>query len=675
MKLIGGVFGILTMLLVGIYLFLFTSLGHGIILPIVEGKIKEATKLENVKFDSFDLGLSSLNTVLMIENNPIKVDADFSLFGKTIDAKYDVNIKELSSFGKLVQAPLKGTFTTQGSVKGKFDDMLIKGVANVAKGDIAYDLNIAGENINNINFTVVDLDLSTLLGMVGQPQYIQGLLQSRGKISSQNLENVDFIANVTNGKINTNVVQKAFKISIPQSQFKLNSKANIANKVGDYIVDIDSSLAKIKSDGKLDMNSMGVDAKYDLLVQSLAMLEPIIGTKFNGAFATNGTVKGDQKQMKIDGASNIASSNTTYHVNLKDSAPQSINAMIKNAQLDQLLYTLNQPKYAKGNLTVDAKISSLNDLKGTVITTINNGLLNPTVVKKEFDIALPNNSTFNSKINTSLNKNLVTSDLKFNSFVANLVTKKTTFQIDTAKLNTDYTLDIPNLAELYFLTNQKMQGDIKVTGDVTFDKKLLATFNSKKFGGTLDGKIDDNKLTVDIKDFQTLPLLDMMYYPQVFKSSLNANLNYDIATKKGLSKVDMANGKFLTNEAMTMLKNLTSYDLTLEVYKVANLTTNIDDNILKNDLFMESEKSTIKSKKFIVDTKKSSVDADINITYRKYDLGIKLDGPLQGPKVSVDPGDVLKQKANKEINKLIDKKLDGKVDDDVKGLLKGLLGK
>lgn len=672
MKLIGSVFAILTALLVAIYLFLFTSLGHGIILPMIEGKIKEATKLQNVNFESFDLSPSSLNTILLVENNPIKLDANFSLFAKTLDATYKVDINDLSSFKELIQQPLQGTFSTQGKVKGHFEDLSIKGIAKVAKGDIAYDLNIATNNINNINFTVSDLDISTLLSMVGQPKYIEGLLQSKGKISSLKLENIDFLANVNQGKINTSEVKKAFNIQVPPSDFKLNSKIDVNDQKGNYIIDINSSLAKIKSDGKLDLSKMGIDAKYALNVQSLGVLEPMIATKLNGSFETSGSIQGDQKNMNIKGKSSLASGNTTYDVTLKDMNVDKLTANIKNAKLDQLLHMLNQPKYAQGLLTVNANIDSLKNLKGNIKTRVNDGLINRSVMKKQFEMNFPSNSTFNAKINTDLNKNSVISDIDLNSFAADITTKKTQFLIDSAKLTTDYTLSVSNLGKLYFLTNQKMKGDLKVTGDVTFDKTLLATCNTKKFGGTVNGKLDDNKLNVVAKDLKTLPLLDMMYYPQIFRSSLNANVDYDLATKQGLSKVDMSNGQFLTNEAMTMLKNLTSYDLTLEVYKTANLTTKINDTILKNDLFMESAKSTIKSNKLVMNTKNSTIDGDIDIKYRKYELGIELNGPIASPNVKVDPGNALKQKAKEKVNKLIDEKLDGKVDENVKGLLKGL---
>jgi len=686
LKIIGVVFGSLIAIFVGIYLFLFTSIGHGFILPIIENKIKDATNLQNVEVKDFSLAPSSLDMVLLVENQKITANAKFGIFSQALDAKYDVKIDDLSKFKKLAKTNINGKFYTNGTISGKFTNLDINGLAQVANGDIDYKLNINNNegSINNIIFKLDNLDVSTLLSMVDQPQYMQGKLNANGKISSQNLENIDFIANVKDGKVNTKVVKDSLNIVVPKSDFKLDSKIKIANKVGNYNIDIFSSLAKIKSDGKINLLKLGLDSVYSLDIKSLAMLEPIIGTKLNGAFNTNGTIKGDKKSMIIDGKSNVASSNTKYHVVLKDLKPDLIKANILNAKLDKLLYTLNQPSFAKGDLNIVATITSLDKLSGKIDTTIKKGLFNRTVMKKEFDISFPKNPTFNTTIHTNLDDNMVVSNINLKTFAANLITKKTSFDISKAKLTTDYLLNIPSLAKLYFVSGQKMKGKMSINGDIVFDKTVLATFHSKKFGGNIDGKLNDNKLSIKTKNINSLELLDTMYYPKIFKSTIDANLDYNLLTKKGLSKVNMVNGKFLTNEAMTTLKNLTNYDLTLELYKKSSLVTKIDDTMLYSTLEMKSDKSTITSKKLNLNTAKSTIDADIKIKYRKYDLGVKLAGAISSPRVKVDVGDLLKNKAkdalNKKLGKNVEKelkqKLNEKLGEDVRknlgGLLKGL---
>jgi hypothetical protein len=686
LKIIGAIFGILITLIIGVYLFLFTSMGHGIILPMIQNNIKDATNIQNVKVTNFDLSLSSLDIELNIENQKIVADAKFNLFSQKLDAKYDLKIDDLSVFKELIKTNINGKLYTNGDINGTFKLFDIKGIASLANGNIDYNLNVDTKNslVNNIIFDIKKLDISQLLSMLEQPKYIQGKLNANGKISSQNLENIDFIAYVNSGKVNTQVVKKALDIVVPKSDFTLDSKINIKNKVGEYKVDLASSLATIKSDGKLNLLKMGVDSIYSLDVKSLALLEPIIGIKLNGAFNTSGTIKGDKKSMIVDGKSNIASSLTKYNVKLKDFQPSLIKANISNAKLDELLFTLNQPKYAKANLDIDAQISSLDKLDGKITTTIKNGILNRSILKKEFELNLPKNSTFNGVVNTKLDDNMVVSNSSIKTFVAKLNTKKTAFDINSAKLTTDYILNIPSLAKLYFISGQKMKGSMVLNGDVIFDKTLLATFHSKKFGGNIDGKLDNDKLSVKTNNIQSLKLLDTMYYPKIFKSTIDANLDYNLSTKKGLSKVNMVDGKFLTNEAMSTLKKLTSYDLTLELYKKSSLVTKIDDTMLYSTLDMKSKNSTITSKKLNLNTAKSTIDGDIKIKYKKYDLGIKLAGAITSPKVKVDIGDALKNKAKdllnkklgKDVEKDLKKKLNDKLGEDVRknlgGLLKGL---
>jgi hypothetical protein len=500
MRLIVGLFTTLTVVILGTYTFLFTSLGHGVILPIIEGKIKDATKLENVKITEFDLSPSSLNSVILIEKQSIKTDAKFNLFAKDLFLDYEIHIKDLSIFKNLTKQKIRGSFYTRGNIKGRFDNLYLRGDGKVSHGDIKYDLKLKNYQLKDVNFN------------------------------------------------------------------------------------------------------------------------------------------------------------------------------LSNLQIDKLLYMVYQPLYTKGNLSISGKVASLNPLEGNVVTTINNGVLNNKIIKNDFNITLPSNPNFNLKVNTNLDKNLVISDVSFKSFVANLNTKKTLFDINTQKLTTDYNLLVPSLAKMFFITKQKMRGDIKVDGDIIFDKKLLATFKSEKFGGVIDGKVDGNKLSIDTKDVGTIELLHMMYYPEIFKSKLQLDFDYDIASKKGIAKLDMGNGRFLNTESIKMISKVLRRDISIEVYEIAKITSKIDNSIIDNNIYMKSLNMDIKSKKTLIDTQKQFIDSMVSVQYKKYSLDVKTKGKLTDPDVSLDLNKVVKEKAKEKVVETLEKKLDGKVDDNVKGLLKGFFG-
>jgi hypothetical protein len=353
--------------------------------------------------------------------------------------------------------------------------------------------------------------------------------------------------------------------------------------------------------------------------------------------------------MNIDGFSNLANGKTNYKVVLKNLQPSNIKGLISNAKIDKLLYMVNQPIYTKGDLSVDFNIKNLKSLDGKIVTTIKNGLLNKQVIKKIATIDLPNNATFNLKANTILDKNLITTNTILDSFVAKLEAKKTVFDIKTAVLNTDYTLSIANLANLYFVSKQKMRGDMKIVGDVKFDKFVTASFNSKKFAGDIGGTFIKDKLKVKIKNIQSLKLLNMMYYPEVFKSLLNLSLDYDITTKKGIASTNMNNGIFLATKFSKMLKKITQKDITTEIYKKVDINTKINDKILNSTLLMESKNSTIKSKSVYVNLDKSYIKTKIDVKFYKVNVGLDVDGALTNRNVKIDAGDLLKGKVKEKL--------------------------
>jgi len=675
MRAIQILFGTLTLIILSVYIVLFTSVNKTLIVPIIEDNIKDASKIKNVEITTFDLTLSSLKLQLLLENQTINVDSTFDLMAKNVDLSYDVNINDLSAFDYVSGQKLKGTFKTAGTLKGTFDNLKLSGIASVAKGDINYNLNIDNKNINNIKATINSIDLSTLMYMVNQPKFIDGKFNSNIDISSLELDKIYFDANVKNGIFNVAIFKKELNLTIPKSDFKLNTNVNLVNKSGKFIFNFDSSLIQLLTNGSIDLNSLNINSKYKVSIDKLAMLEPIINTKLNGSFSTNGTIKGDKNSMKIAGFSDIVNSKTSYNVTLKDLALDKIDANIKNAKLDKILHLVNQPIYAKADLNLDVEINSLDKLNGKITTTLTKGLLNNKIIKRDFNISLPKNATFNLKTLTSLDKNIIDTKSTLNTFAANIETKKSIFDTKTSTFTTDYIASVPKLSKLYFITNQKMRGDIKIDGDVKFKDDLTASFNSNKFNGKINGTLVKDILNLSIKDVNSLKLLNMMYYPEIYNSKINLDLDYNLTSKKGISNLVMNDGKFLTNQLSQTIKKFIKKDLTKEIYKVAKINTKIDDKKLNSTLLMTSTNSKISSQKMFIDLEKSTINSKIDMEYFKYKIGLTLTDDLTSPKVKIDANKLLKSKAKTKVSEAIEKKLGDKLDDDTKKAIGGFLDK
>jgi len=495
MRLIVGLFTVITTVIVAVYVMLFTSFGHSIILPIAQSNIEKSLKIDDAKFTNFSLSTSTISTTLTLDKQPIHIEGNFNLLKNFINLTYTIKIDDLSIFNTLSKQKLQGTFKTNGKIKGVLGNIAINGKAYFADGVTNYKLFIKEKDINNIRFSLQNLSVEKLLWMVSQPQY------------------------------------------------------------------------------------------------------------------------------------------------------------------------------TKGNLSINGTISSLKNLNGNIVTKVTKGVLNSAYINKNFNQNLPKKATYHATIDTKLTKENIVSTLNFNSFLAQLNTKKTTFHIPTRKLTSDYNLNVPSLNALYFITNQKLKGDIIINGNVTFNKTLLATFNSKKFDGTIKGKLDNNKLHVTLNHIQSTKLLDMLYYPKIFKSNIKLDLDYDIATKKGLSKLSSNNGQFLTNQTTDLLKKFTKYDLTMEIYDITTLNTKIDNTNLQNDLYMKSKNSEIKSKIFTVDTAKSTINANLLLKYRKYDTALKLTGNIANPKVKLDLGKAIENRAKEKIKEKLNEKIKSNLNKNIGNIL------
>jgi hypothetical protein len=411
---------------------------------------------------------------------------------------------------------------------------------------------------------------------------------------------------------------------------------------------------KIVAQGTMNLSTRSIDATYDVDIVELANLQKLIGQKLRGPFKTHGTVRGDQKKIAIEGEASVAGSATGYKLALRDFKPENLEATVQHLHLEKLLYMVGQPVFARALIDVDAKIPSLvmNDLDGQIATKITKGYLYPHPIQEEFNLSIPENTTFHGDIQTRLAKSRAINKVDFFTSLATLKAKALTYDIANASLQTDYRLHVPNLDKLYFVTNQHMKGKITVTGDVKTGKKgLQATAHSDTLGGAIDAAIANNKVDVKIKRIQTVALTDMLLYPHIFDSTANMTLDYDTVSKRGELHAELLNGQILPNKMSFMLRQMANFDITREVYERTTLDTKIDDKVLHSNFHMKSKLTELDTKNALVDLNKQVVDATIHVKIPKAYLPVIIKGKLTDPKIKIDAKDLMKAKAKEELEK------------------------
>ena len=672
MKYLAWFIGIVAATLLAVYVLAFTGFGNSLIKPVIENKIKQQTKLDS-KLKVFSLSMSDFQIVLQLnKNNTIKAEGTYSIFSKSFDVKYSVDLQELKTLQPLTAMQLQDSFFTDGTVKGDDKLFTVLGKSDVAKSKTDYKVVIKDFNPSSIIAKVKKADLRALLHMLNQKSYASAdvnLNVNFKNITPHKLDG-DILLITKNGKLNAKVMKKDFNVTIPATNFAMNLDAKLKGDDVDYNYILNSNLAKITSGGKIVPEPLKVDAKYALHVKELALFKPITSADIRGKLNLNGTVHGNKEKMVIKGKSDLASSNTTFLAMLHNFAPKSVEADIKDLKLQELLYMVKQPHYADALFTMNAKITNADpkNLHGIVKSHITNGVVDSRYVTKAYKFKSPMpRTTFNAVTYTTLNKNLIDTKVKLVSNLANFDSKRVRFDTKDASLTSDYTVKIHNLDRLYFATQRHLKGKLSAHGELKKAKDLDFTLLSDVAGGKIDAKLHNDDFVANLNALQTLDILDMLIYPKVFQSSIDGKLVYNLANAKGNFKGLLSNGKFMHNQVLDLTKQYAHIDLYKQRFK-GDVNANINQEKIIASLDLQSNTSSIVTKNTKIDSKANTIDSKIDINANGNPLSVTLRGNINRPKIGVDAKKIIKKEAKKVIKKEIQKRI-GK---NVGNLLKGL---
>jgi hypothetical protein len=522
--------------------------------------------------------------------------------------------------------------------------------------------------------------------------------------------------------------------------------------------------------GNYSLLSQTFDAKYKVALENLKTLKPLTNQPLQGDFHTDGEAKGDMKFIEVNGVSDVAKSNTSYHVELTEFNPTSIIAKVKRLKLQQLLYMLNQTQYASSDVDLNINFKNITPhaMDGDIRLKTKNGKLNTRVMKKDFDVIIPP-TAFSMKLDAKLkgddidyrynllsnlakitssgkvlpkplklnikygldikelavlkpitnvdvkgdlkasgtlkgiennlinkismkgsldNKHLtkvyefkslmpkfdyalnmqnlikkrdIDTALKFRSTLADLDVKKATLKLADSSLVSDYVLKVPSLDKLYFVTERHLRGGITLNGEVKKAKDLDFSAHSNVAGGKLDAKLHNDDFHADISSMQTLDILHMLIYPEIFKSDLNAKVDYNLALSKGKMDGNLVDGKFMQNNAFSLVKQYAKVDMYIERFK-GDVSADIDKENILASLSLKSNKSSIVTKNTYLNSKTKKIKSKIDIDANHNPVTIKLSGNAESPNIGIDATDLIKKEATKAIKKEIDKNLGKEID-------------
>ena len=660
MKILKWLVGFVVVTVVVVYVVAFTPFGNGIVAPVIEKKIQEQTHTE-AKLQTFRLSMSEIEIVLALTpKNIITLKGSYALFSQSFNINYDVALNNLQTLQPLTQTPLSGVFLTDGIVKGDMAFLTIDGKSDVAKSDTIYHIELTELNPTSIIAKLHHLDLQTLLVMVGQKRYASATINIDANfknITPHQLDG-DVLLKTSKGLLNAQVMKKDFGITIPRTLFAMNLDANLRGDDITYKYFLESNLAKISSSGTLTPEPLKVALKYGVDVKELAVLKPITGADIRGNVKLSGQVQGDREKMVIDAKSDVASSLTTAHITLKELQPASIEARVKHLKVEKLLYMLKQPHYTDAKIDVDAKLDNLDpdNLSGKIVTHILAGKLDRNYLTKTYKFKhLMPVTTYNGVINTLIAKGVVDSQVDFNSNLVNLDVTQAQYRLKDGVFSSDYKVDIPSLDRFYFVSDRHLRGGIVAHGELTKAKDLDFTLLSNIAAGKLGVKLHNDDLKAKLSDMDTLKVLNILIYPEVFDAKVDADVTYNLANSKGVALAKLKDGKFTNNVALDLTKQYAKIDLYKQRFSGDAKADILKENIVAQ-LDLKSNTSSISTHNTKLNTKIQTIDSKVKIVANNNPaIYVTLKGKTANPKVSVDASAIVKDEAKKVINKEVNK--------------------
>lgn len=651
-------FGCIVVLLLLVIMFLFSSSGNEMIKPYVEKIIKEKSGYD-VKFQTFRVGFNHLNLKSNV-NNEIFLDLNgpYSIFSKSFDIDYKINIENLKSFGFEINEKMN----LVGKINGNMSDFNANATGKFLDSDIKLIANIKEMKPNTLKIDANGLNLSKALPLAKLPLYAFGSVDINA-----NIQNSQGNAIISTKELTLN--EKTFKdelnITLPKNTtLSAVSELNIKDENINAKTYINSNL-KTEISAKntaINLNTKQIDSDFNIKLNDLSRLEPFTKQKLIGALDINGDLS--IKKYKLDFLNaRITGLDGDIVANLKG---ESLKAKLNNVSLSKILKMLNQPNFSTGKINADI-ISTINFKDVTAKANIQEAFLNKNELDKISGKNFPENLNYTFEANLEKKEDNINAKANFNSKIAKFDLKNIT--IKNGDISSNYILDIFNLSDLSFLTDTKLNGQFLANGSTNLQNgKFLTSITSNFLDGNLKADIKNDNfnktgfnalmLNSTFENFNVKKLTDMLNYSHIYDGIGNADFDYDLAKKYGKFSLDINKGMIAKSGFTDILKLLTQGSFDAAVFDKADVNGTIKNNIINFDSWVgnssKKSKSAFNVKNGNIDLITSKIYIPIRGNVEKTDILVDITGTTKEPKYNVN-SKYLKSKISEQINKGLDK--------------------
>lgn len=330
-----------------------------------------------------------------------------------------------------------------------------------------------------------------------------------------------------------NLIKEKSGLDVKLEKFDLNfGDLDISANVNDA--------ASVNVKGKYSLFARSFDLSYDANAHDLAKL----GIKTSEGLSLKGQILGDLGEFGINGSGRIFDSNVKFLANLKDLKPLDLQIDAKGLNVEKALAVASLPIYAKGNIDIlsDIKASS-GSAEGNASIKSSNLILNESAFK-DMNISIPKGVQITLNSDITAQNDVLRAASKIDSTLGKISAEKSEFDLKNKTLNSDFNLNLPDLAKLESLIGRKISGDVKANGNLKTDFSTLELSNSQ-ISAFKDALKADTEAKFDLKNKNG-----------ELSAKLNANDLAALQNVLGVKLQGKANGELSAALAQNELKNL-----------------------------------------------------------------------------------------------------------------------
>lgn len=408
----------------------------------------------------------------------------------------------------------------------------------------------------------------------------------------------------------------AFSISGNET-LKLYIQKELEEKIGLPVVVRKFSLEAGKSRLIMRINKeadVEVVTNYDILAQSFKGIYRVRANNFHYKDLVlreadiQGHFRGVAEDVAIDGKGTALDANLAYSLRILDKKPQNIEANIIGLSLAEVLALSGETPLAKGKMDIDINMPDIGEefANGYAKMILHDALFDVKLVKKMYDLQLPQKSAISAKIDAKLKGKQLHFVAKAKSNLFMLELKDAFVDLSDKNITATYMMDVK---EMGILTQNQLAGPLKVSGKVEASgKKYHISGGTNSLGGPLVFDLDEIfKFHLDKLELNKIAIL--LKQPVYAKGLLSGSGDVDKDLKTGRYDVQIQKGVF---GAKSIEKKFGYQIPSVNTFHFTSKGT-IAQKVLEAKVSLKSSISDIKLTELVYDMEKKKLQSDYDV--------------------------------------------------------------